>query len=216
MPTKVSKRIDDLFQKGKLDQSVVLDVLGKLHENQEHAARAVARYFVLFLTFWTVFAAIGSGIVKEGSFSAVKIGDPRDALIVAPLLQGGIFYLLAAALWTNVRLQSAIGRFYKHIAPQFYELDLENLLYMPTLFNTESTFDYEFQESSFRGFNAFWIELLMWSVLAGTGISVLHVSYLLVSSSVYTITSVVLVIAAAIALWGRGLALWFGLSKTSR
>lgn len=212
----ISARVDKLFESGQIDHAIALDVLSKLQDNQSHVAHTIARYFVLFLTFWAIFTAVGSGFVKEGSFSVIKVSDPRVTLIVAPVLIGGMFYLMSAAIWSNLRLLVAIWRFYKHLAPTFYELHLEKLLAAPTLFNTESAFGYEFMSSRLSLYNSIWLDTLAWSLVAGTFLSLVHVSFMLDRSEIFTTASVVVSILAGAILWCRGAIVWIGFSETSR
>jgi hypothetical protein len=161
---------------------------------------------MVFALLWALVYGVGAGILREGEVSAFKFADPRYLLLVAPILLGGLFYLMMAAFAAECYLGMAISRCYHHLLPKTYGFGLQQLLLSPMLLNTERIIGH-IADGKWKRINMLWMGLLLCLLLVGTLAGVGHSTYLLWNAPIATMVTKFGSITTGLVLWLRGMLL---------
>lgn len=211
----IEDKIDALFE-ARMDSGTdeLKDYLEGLHCAHGQAEVSFRRVYATLLLAWAVSWLIGGGFIEEGQVASFKITNIRNLMPFCPPLVGPISCPCFAYLATIVYLMPAISRCYAHLLPNAEEFKLHCLLFPPTFRSIELVLRSESDVLWLNKLSEAWLIFLAICFVLLPLAAVIHVSYLMRSTGLFSTLWCILSVVVASVFWVRG-AIVLAISMTS-
>ncbi len=206
MAKHIRARIDELFQGDEPPNTDWLrTLLSSLESSWRDAEKAESHSFVALFTAWAIAAAIGAGLISGGQVASFSFTNLRQLLIVAPPVVAFFAYRYMLFGSVSMLLWNSVSQIYKHVLPKAYDVDLDELIGVGTVFGAQRALRPEPAERTHLWVHTWWMRAIPVGGIVGPLLAIAHITYLLWGIREWSHFWVILSALVAAVIYARGI-----------